>query len=102
MTIGHGEKLLLSVLLASPLLNGVCLLVQCYGMIMTLQMPPRCALKRGASRLITMTIGALRAGAGSGHRRRDDRDDFLITNEKLGGFDFPQKCRQMDGVSSFV
>lgn len=49
----------------SPLLNAVCLLVQCYGMIMTPRLS-KCHLaplwREGASRLITMTMGTLRAG----------------------------------------
>ena len=51
----------------SPMLNGVCLLVQRYGMIMTPRLS-KCHLavhwREGASRLITMTMGTLGAGGG--------------------------------------
>ena len=75
----------------SPMLNGVCLLVQRYGMIMTPRLS-KCHLavhwREGASRLITMTMGNGDAGSGggrpnSGHRIWDDRDDFLIKQDPL-------------------
>lgn len=84
MTMAHRNAAAVCSPGVSPL-NGVCLLVQCYGMIMTPRLS-KCHLaplwREGASRLITMTMGTLRAGADSGHCMRDDRDDFLITNGK--------------------
>lgn len=67
-----------------------------------LQMPPRCALKRGASRLITMTMGMLRA-RGALQAALDttyEMTEMTFSSQmETGGFDF-LKCRQMDGVTA--
>lgn len=74
----------LSVLLASLPLNGVCLLVQCYGMIMTPRLS-KCHLAllwREGKQVNYHDNGDAESAADSGHRMQDDRDDFLITNGK--------------------
>lgn len=61
-------------------------------------MPPRCALKRGASGLITMTMGTVRRGPTLDTACRMTAMTFSSQIE-TGGFDV-LKCGQMDGVTA--
>lgn len=63
-----------------------------------LQMPPCCALKRGASRLITMTKGTLERGLTLDTAGEMTGMAFSSQME-TGGFDVPKR-RQMDGVTA--
>lgn len=87
------------------MLNGVCLLVQRYGMIMTPQLS-KCHLavhwREGASRLITMTMGNGDAGSGGVLTPDTAYEMTGMTFSSNGTLWFPKTRTDGRGHSIFV